>query len=96
MRRSEGNALRIDWQATDHPAAPPSEDVVRIQHSAGFWSFEPLEDGATEVIYASFVDVAGALPGWLVGPLTEENVSKVFEEVALEAMANLQEAAALP
>ena len=96
VRRAEGEGLRIDWQATEHPAAPPSEGVIRIQKSAGFWSFAPAADGTTEVVYASFVDVAGSLPGWLIDPLTEETVARVFEDVAQEALTDWPGAVALP
>lgn len=96
VRREHGAGLRIDWEAIEHPEAPRSEDVVRIERSAGTWTFVPRDDGATEVLYHSYSDPAGALPGWLVEPMTERNMAQVFEAVAREAMDESRRAAALP
>ena len=96
VRRAHGAGLRIDWEATGHPDAPPSEDAIRIERSAGHWTFVPGDDGSCEVVYHSYSDAAGSLPGWLVEPLTEQNVARVFEEVALEAVEQSRRAMALP
>lgn len=96
VRRAHGAGLRIDWEATEHPDAPPSEDAIRIERSAGHWTFVPGDGGSSEVVYHSYSDAAGSLPGWLVEPLTAKNVARVFEEVALEALGQSRSAMALP
>lgn len=96
VRGPHGSGERIDWEVTDHPDAPPSEDVTRIERSAGHWTFVPSADGASEVVYHSYSDAGGFLPGWLVRSLTEANVAGVFEDVAEEAMQASQRAMALP
>lgn len=88
VRQEEGETLRLEAEASEHPAAPPDEDTVRIESWAGSWSFAPAADGATRVVYATHSDAAGFLPGWLVDPLNERNVESVFEQFAVEAVAN--------
>lgn len=102
VRREQDDALRIDWSAVEHPEAPPSRGVVRIERSEGSWTFEPGDDGTTEVVYSSYVDLGGSLPSWLIDRMTASTVARTFEDVAREAIAPLRRvsapggAAALP
>ena len=87
---------RIDWKAIDDRRAPPSEDVVRIRKSAGFWEFKPLADGRSEVIYETYIDLGGSLPGWLVQPMMASMVGTNFEQLAGEALGGAPAVAAPP
>lgn len=76
---------RIEWRAIDHELAPPVDGVVRIRRGAGSWEFTPAAGDACEVDYVTFIDLGGALPGWLINPLMGGNVLKSFEDVARHA-----------
>ncbi|MEM7409364.1 MAG: hypothetical protein AAF430_03910 [Myxococcota bacterium] len=77
---------RVNWKAIEDRRAPPSEDVVRIQRSAGFWEFTPKGESLSEVVYETYIDLGGSLPAWLVQPMMADMVGTNFEDLASEAM----------
>lgn len=76
---------RVDWKAIEDPRVPKNEDVIRIERSAGFWSFSPNGAASTDVVYETYVDLGGALPGWLINSMMGGIVGENFEDLANEA-----------
>lgn len=69
----------LSWSAAPDAAPAPEDGVIRVQRSDGAWLFEPLEGGRTRVSYESHVEIAGALPAWLVNSMMGETVVSGFE-----------------
>ncbi len=77
---------RIDFNAIEHPSAPPRDGFLRLQRTDGFWEFVP--DGAkrSKVTFETFVDLGGSLPVWLVSGTMGSTAIGNFEDVAKEAV----------
>lgn len=44
---------------------PKNKGVVRIPFSYGTWTYKPIRDGLTEILYQFQGDPGGNIPGWL-------------------------------
>jgi hypothetical protein len=51
---------------------PEYDDYVRIPYMAGFWLFEPKDDGQILVTYQVHVDPGGSLPDWMANSVVVE------------------------
>ena len=60
--------IRIDMQVRNG-VFPPNDDMVRITNMNGYWQFQPLPDGWTEVTYQVHADPGGGIPSWLINSL---------------------------
>lgn len=45
---------------------PTNDGVVRIQNCHSLWLLEPLDDGRVRITFEISVDLAGAIPAWLM------------------------------
>jgi hypothetical protein len=77
---------RIDFNVIEHPAAPPREGFIRLQKSSGFWEFVPDGEKRSKVTFATYVDLGGSLPSWLVSGMMSGTAIENFEGVAKEAV----------
>jgi hypothetical protein len=57
--------FRVTWRAVEHPAAPPVEDIVRLERAAGSWDLS-LVPGGTRLVYTWEAELQGALADWIV------------------------------
>ena len=78
---------RIDFKSIEHPAGPPQAGFIRLQHTGGFWEFLPDGANRSKVTFETYVDLGGALPGWLVSGMMADTAIGNFEDVAKEAVA---------
>jgi START domain-containing protein len=76
---------RIEFKAIDHPAIPPREGVIRIQHTGGYWEFVPDGANRSKVTFETYVDLGGSLPTWLISGMIASSTSGNFETLAKEA-----------
>jgi hypothetical protein len=51
---------------------PEYDDYVRIPYMAGFWLFEPKDDGQILVTYQIHADPGGSLPDWMANSVVVE------------------------
>ena len=54
----------LSWEATEHPDAPMTDACVRLLHTAGTWTVEPLSESQSTVHYRWNAELGGDVPGW--------------------------------
>ncbi|MFE8071087.1 START domain-containing protein [Marinobacteraceae bacterium S3BR75-40.1] len=65
MRDPQSGRVRLQFEAAAD-MIPPEPDHVRMPTLRGAWTFTPLDDGRTRVVYESVLDPGGQGPAWVV------------------------------
>lgn len=56
-----------------------------IDHGAGTWTFETMNDGRTLVSYSLYMDPGGWIPGFLIERINTSGIVQIFNDVIREA-----------
>lgn len=69
-----------------HPDYRPEYDKIeRMQHFEACWSFEPIGDGQTRIVYCAFTYRKPSAPRWISDPVVQNSLWKTmngFREIA--------------
>ena len=57
------------------------EKRSRIKNYHGSWTFTPMENGNTQVVYKVYSQSSGGLPAWLVTPLVANGIHDTLQEM---------------
>lgn len=63
---------------------PARPHIVRITHSIGKWTINPMENGVIKVSYELEVDPAGSVPAWLVNLFATQGPMETFEGLKVQ------------
>jgi hypothetical protein len=74
----ERGVYRDEWRTANDKAPPVPDGIVRMTKSEGFWELTPVSEGRTLVVYESYANPGGYIPGWIASSvLTKQVVEQI-------------------
>jgi hypothetical protein len=80
-RSVDGDARVYSWVPVDHPAAMPTDDIVRLPRMAGAWRLLPAGSG-TLVTYTWQSEVLGNLPSWALNVAWKKTGNEILKDLS--------------